>query len=745
MLYRDFIDAGYACFPLWAIAPDGSCTCHAGADCKVVGKHPWHTTWASTTPYSDEHLATLERLGVFDTGYGVLCRGLLVVDVDDMDDYARLVEVVPEVQGAGLIVTTGGGGRHLFFKAPANMPLVTKLKDFPKIDFKSSGFVVGAGSLHKSGKRYELVYGDVSDIDDAPAALIAMLHRPEKIRAEIDNNIIDIDDDSIADMVTALSPDCGYDEWVKVGMAIHHATGGAGFALWDNWSRGGKKYRGIDETEYKWSSFGKSSTVVTLATLWHFAVAAGWTPPVTFTPTIQFEIKKEQDHGIDLLRPSGMVGDLVNWINSQCRYPREHLAVTAALTAIGNIAGLRYTDDIDGVTANLFSFCIAGSATGKESILSAVAEIHRVAGVAAATHGSIKSEQELTRNLIRHQASFYLVDEIGIFLTKVKNAQQRGGAAYLDGVIGLLMSSYSKAAGFMMLTGDAKDDLRQSLQRELAKVRKDISENEPVPAGRKEQLERAISQVDNGLERPFVSLMGFTTPSTFEDLVDFDNATNGFIGRSVLVIERENNPRAKRQFKKQDMPQQLQNAIRHLATGGAYNMCGGGRVEFYDTPQKIMTTADAAAALEQIQDYFYELAENHKEKTGLEAIARRAYELVSKISLILSIPSGVRTIDFVNWAFEFVKRDVNDKCALAFANMAEKTQPHDSLCARILTKIDHDTGMTTAQLASRMKKPKDAIEKALATLQKTGDIFLVTTENVGNNKRALNQWFRVRQ
>jgi len=170
-------------------------------------------------------------------------------------------------------------------------------------------------------------------------------------------------------------------------------------------------------------------------------------------------------------------------------------------------------------------------------------------------------------------------------------------------------------------------------------------------------------------------------------------------------------------------------------------MCSEQRVEFYDNPQKIMTTGDATAALEQIQDYFYELAETHKEKTGLEAIARRAYEMVSKISLILSIPSGVRTIEFVNWAFEFVKRDVNDKCALAFANMTAKTQPHDSLCAKILTKIDKDTGMTTAQLANKLKKPKDIVEQALATLEKAGDIILVTKENVGNNKRTINQWF----
>ena len=79
--------------------------------------------------------------------------------------------------------------------------------------------------------------------------------------------------------------------------------------------------------------------------------------------------------------------------------------------------------------------------------MQAVSECHAVSGIGAATHGAIKSEQEIMRNIaLRHQAAFYLVDEIGIFLQKIKNAQQRGGAAYLEGVIGLLMSVYSKAS-----------------------------------------------------------------------------------------------------------------------------------------------------------------------------------------------------------------------------------------------------------------------------------------------------------
>ena len=51
---------------------------------------------------------------------------------------------------------------------------------------------------------------------------------------------------------------------------------------------------------------------------------------------------------INLKSPPGLTGKIVDWINQGSHYLREHLAVIAALTAIGNVAGLKYRDDIWG-------------------------------------------------------------------------------------------------------------------------------------------------------------------------------------------------------------------------------------------------------------------------------------------------------------------------------------------------------------------------------------------------------------
>lgn len=62
-------------------------------------------------------------------------------------------------------------------------------------------------------------------------------------------------------------PDVAYDEWVKVGMALHHELGDDGLTLWDEWSAKGSKYVGIDDLETHWRSFGRHPNPVTLASL----------------------------------------------------------------------------------------------------------------------------------------------------------------------------------------------------------------------------------------------------------------------------------------------------------------------------------------------------------------------------------------------------------------------------------------------------------------------------------------------
>ena len=75
------------------------------------------------------------------------------------------------------------------------------------------------------------------------------------------------------ELLNAIPPDCSYDEWLKVGMALKHE--GANCSVWDDWSSHGHKYK-HGECERKWKSFHRND--VTGGTLYHIACQYGYVP-----------------------------------------------------------------------------------------------------------------------------------------------------------------------------------------------------------------------------------------------------------------------------------------------------------------------------------------------------------------------------------------------------------------------------------------------------------------------------------
>lgn len=123
-------------------------------------------------------------------------------------------------------------------------------------------------SPHPSGTTYKWV-GDWRNLSPLPDVLRSLWE------AELAGNCAVTDKASSAELaelealVLKRDPSCGYDEWIKVGMAIHHETGcsDAGFALWDDWSNKSDKYPGIGQLKAHWQSFGRSATPVTADSL----------------------------------------------------------------------------------------------------------------------------------------------------------------------------------------------------------------------------------------------------------------------------------------------------------------------------------------------------------------------------------------------------------------------------------------------------------------------------------------------
>ena len=79
-----------------------------------------------------------------------------------------------------------------------------------------------------------------------------------------------------------VSADISRDEWIRVGMALHHECEGddTGFDLWDTWSSDGATYPGTDGLRVQWDSFdrrvGRGHKQTTMASVIHMAKKAGY-------------------------------------------------------------------------------------------------------------------------------------------------------------------------------------------------------------------------------------------------------------------------------------------------------------------------------------------------------------------------------------------------------------------------------------------------------------------------------------
>jgi hypothetical protein len=125
-------------------------------------------------------------------------------------------------------------------------------------------------SQHVSGRTYQWV-GNWRNLPEIPEDLLAFwqseiqcpIAEPKSPSSGENTDTGNLEE--IQRMVAHRNPDCGYDEWLRVGMAVHHGTGGSeeGFRIFDEWSAKGGKYK-PGETRQKWDSFGNSANPVTI-------------------------------------------------------------------------------------------------------------------------------------------------------------------------------------------------------------------------------------------------------------------------------------------------------------------------------------------------------------------------------------------------------------------------------------------------------------------------------------------------
>jgi len=93
-----------------------------------------------------------------------------------------------------------------------------------------------------------------------------------------------VDHPWVMDALDCIPPDCPYEEWLKVGIALKHEFQEDGLAVWDQWSRRAThKYDGYDTLLAKWATFDgtRRNKPVTIGSIAYYAKDGGFEMPQT--------------------------------------------------------------------------------------------------------------------------------------------------------------------------------------------------------------------------------------------------------------------------------------------------------------------------------------------------------------------------------------------------------------------------------------------------------------------------------
>ncbi len=144
--------------------------------------------------------------------------------------------------------------------------------------FGSRGFVTYTGNVLPVTELTDCA-NTIADVTDDLSAYCARRFGREASSEPApasDTPPLGLSDQQLRDALDVLDPSMSHDQWLRVGMSLHHETSGAGFALWDTWSASGDTYPGSEALQARWDSFGRGGqTPVTAHALVRMANANG--------------------------------------------------------------------------------------------------------------------------------------------------------------------------------------------------------------------------------------------------------------------------------------------------------------------------------------------------------------------------------------------------------------------------------------------------------------------------------------
>ncbi|TPK18077.1 bifunctional DNA primase/polymerase [Mesorhizobium sp. B2-5-7] len=333
------------------------------------------------------------------------------------------------------------------------------------------GYFIAPGSVMSDGRSYKWLNDE--SITDAPEWLLDLLLKPKHEPSHYTSATPSLDAAGAAEileLLTYVSPDCTYPDWVNVLMAVHSALGAEGMAIADDWSARGKKYKKGDVAK-KWKGFSSTGGVGlgSLAELARHGGAdlseiarrhrtqwqgesgdtAGFIAGIDERAAADAEEANQTDvtdvihHDVEpieytleavndleaLTHPGGLVEDLVDWIVSSAEQPSRALALAAVLPFVAALIGPRFSTGARDTRPNIYTVSLAESGFGKEHARSQIKRLLMAdQGVFQSYSGParIMSASALREVLEAHQSVNCQIDEFGGFVRDITDRKAGG-------------------------------------------------------------------------------------------------------------------------------------------------------------------------------------------------------------------------------------------------------------------------------------------------------------------------------
>lgn len=213
----------------------------------------------------------------------IVCDDVVVFDADSQQAIKALVAIERSFGTAPNLVVKTNRGEHHYFRLAAGTYAKSDSHDTltnpDRIDVKTGRAMVNlppsneksivTGDLSHSGELVEVGQGLIDAVFNHNGRSAPRAPSPQ-VSTQTQEEPTDHKIRQLRLLLDHIDPDCGYDDWLRVLIAVHHETcaSDVGYKLADEWSSKGSKYRGSQELASKWSSFNaEPGTPVTIATL----------------------------------------------------------------------------------------------------------------------------------------------------------------------------------------------------------------------------------------------------------------------------------------------------------------------------------------------------------------------------------------------------------------------------------------------------------------------------------------------